>query len=149
MVSQTETTISCKVWKEKREYVKGSQCAEEMGPRAEDQNWLMGKRPGATPGTQESFWRRNLVSWCVCTQPTMNIHPPRKSIPKMWMMLGWRWQIGSCGKFPHKFLLRVVYYSSTLASDPWESLMFTLSSRLLKLLVNECLKFGMRLFWPG
>ncbi len=55
---------------------------------------------------------------------------------------------GSCVEFPHKFLLRIVYYSSTLASDPWESLMFTLSSRLLELLVNECPKAGARLFWP-
>ncbi len=44
MVSQTETTDGCEVWKEKREYVKGSECAEGMGLRAEDQNWLMGKR---------------------------------------------------------------------------------------------------------
>jgi len=58
------------------------------------------------------------------------------------------WFVESCVEFPHKFLLRIVYYSSTLASDPWESLMFTLSSRLLELLVNECLKAGARLFWP-
>jgi len=50
---------------------------------AEDQNWLIGKPPRGTLGTQESFWCRNPASWCAYAQPTIDIHPTRKSTPEM------------------------------------------------------------------
>ena len=45
-----------------------------LWPQAEGQNWLLGKRSGGSPGTQESSCCRNPASWCRCALPTHR-HP--------------------------------------------------------------------------